>query len=168
MDIGTRLDAGCDFTGHFGKDTRIPLLANELLFEFPLPPGLVADPRQGDPGIGNLLIIRNQEHRHTDDGKIAKPPGELGKRPSRPGGHLGNSRLEHDFIAGKRGGQIRLEEIPCRDFALGGQAGNRERAIQCKHYCRQLGCRIGVGKAAAQGPSIARLRVTNVGQSIGQ
>ena len=82
MYVGARIYSRGDFHANFPEQIRRRLLADEHLFNPRLAPRFIADSRQSDPGIGNLLLVTHQQDRDADDGEIAEPSSELRKRPT--------------------------------------------------------------------------------------
>ena len=86
------------------------LLADEHFFDPALTPRFVADARQSNARVGNLLLVAHQQDRDADDGEIAEPSRELDKRRAGPCRLLGNRRFQHHLVAGKRRGQVGLKK----------------------------------------------------------
>ena len=83
MYVGARIYSRGDFYANFPEQIGRCLFANEYLFNTRLAPRFIPDPRQSDPGIGNLLLLTHQQDRDADNGEIAEPSSKLCKRPTR-------------------------------------------------------------------------------------
>ena len=79
MYVGARIYSRGDFHANFPEQIRGGLLADEHLFNPRLAPWFIADSRQSDPRIGNLLLVTHQQDRDADNGEIAEPSSELRK-----------------------------------------------------------------------------------------
>ena len=79
MYVGARIYSRGDFYANFPEQIGGGLLADEHSFNTRLAPWFIADSRQSDPRIGNLLLITHQQDCDADNGEIAEPSSELGK-----------------------------------------------------------------------------------------
>jgi hypothetical protein len=123
----------------------------------------VADPDRADMGVAclsvRILVVPERGGRH---GEVAAAAGEFLKAPAplrRPGRE---ADLGDDFVRGERRRQRGDEEIHRRDHTRAGSSHHRDFGLACHRDAGQLGGRIGMGDAAADGATIADLIVRDM------
>ena len=80
VNVRAWVDVGGDFAGRFVEYIRRRFFADENFLDPTLSPRFVADARQSNARVGNLILCERQRRGDADDGEVAEAPRKLDKR----------------------------------------------------------------------------------------
>src|SRR6266851_1993390 len=124
--------------------------------------GLAAHPGEYDPRFADGLAVHRQRDGHASQGEVAVATGELHPRLTGVRLQRRKVRLDEDLVGLEQGGQIADEEVLGGDRAPDAWPDDAECGVEAHGYGGELGRRIGVRQAAADGAARADRGVADV------
>ena len=124
----------------------------------------VADPDGADVNVARLAArILVVEHRRRGKGEISAPAGKFLKAPPSPCRPGREQHVDDDLIRGERGHERAVKEVGRLDHTRPRFSEHGNLGLAGHRNARHLGCRIGMGHAAANGAAIADLIMSHFG-----
>ena len=135
---------------------------------FARPHGPVSHPGQGEPRLPDPVARERHDGSHADERVVSVAAGQLDPGRARARRGRGEPDLGQELGRREGRGQLGQEEVPGRDGPLARRPAGRQARLEAQRHGRQLGRRVGVAQAAADGPAVPDLEVPDPRERVGQ
>ena len=131
-------------------------------------PGNGSDAGVREAGAAARAVLGQREgDGDSDEREVTVPLVELQPDLARSGRDPGNAHTDDELPLLDCRLERGAKEVPCAKTAGAANASQLHLPIQCRHGCRQLGGRIGVRKASAEGAAVSNRHVADLRGRLG-
>ena len=126
-------------------------------------PGNGSDPGVREAGLVARAVLGQREgDADSDEREVTVPLVELQPDLASPGRDPRHVHTDDELPLRDGGLERGVKEVPCAETAGAANTSQLHLAVQRRHGCRQLGCRIGVREAPAEGAAVSNRHVADL------